>query len=360
MITAFCGTLLLARFCSTLLAANGSPADSHAVPEMTQQDSPVASSLRGLSVVSDQIAWASGAAGVVLRTIDGGTTWKQCSSPATELDFRSLHAFDAEQACVLSAGQPAILFRTSDGGLTWREVYRCRHQQAFFDGMQFWDDRRGLAFSDPLDARLLIISTTDGGQSWQELAVRDRPSCLDSEAGFAASNSSLTLGPGGRVWIGLGGQSTRSARILSSSDYGGTWTANESGLRSSASAGIFSLRIRPDGVGVATGGDYQQPAIRDRIAARTVDGGKSWTLLKTRGPGGFRSGVDWVPKTRSWVAVGVEGADWSSDDGQTWNDWPIRGFHAVRFESGGSGWAVGAAGKIGRITWKATREAPLP
>lgn len=34
-------------------------------------------SLRGLSVVDDKVAWASGVNGTVIRTIDGGQTWTE-------------------------------------------------------------------------------------------------------------------------------------------------------------------------------------------------------------------------------------------------------------------------------------------
>jgi photosystem II stability/assembly factor-like uncharacterized protein len=37
--------------------------------------------LRGVWVVSDKIAWASGAHGTYLRTIDGGVTWTAATVP---------------------------------------------------------------------------------------------------------------------------------------------------------------------------------------------------------------------------------------------------------------------------------------
>ena len=43
-------------------------------------DSGVDGSLRGLSVVSDSVAWASGAGSTILRTIDGGITWTKVNS----------------------------------------------------------------------------------------------------------------------------------------------------------------------------------------------------------------------------------------------------------------------------------------
>src|SRR5690606_17701858 len=50
--------------------------------------------LRGISAVSDRVAWASGTGGTVLRTTNGGDTWTSVGVPnAAELDFRDVDAF---------------------------------------------------------------------------------------------------------------------------------------------------------------------------------------------------------------------------------------------------------------------------
>ena len=48
-----------------------------AAPQWTVQTSGVSARLRGVSAVSNRVAWASGADSTVLRTTDGGTTWKK-------------------------------------------------------------------------------------------------------------------------------------------------------------------------------------------------------------------------------------------------------------------------------------------
>src|SRR3546814_6819863 len=52
------------------------------------QDSGVDVRLRGISAVDADVAWASGAKGTVLRTLDGGRHWRRIVVPgADELDF---------------------------------------------------------------------------------------------------------------------------------------------------------------------------------------------------------------------------------------------------------------------------------
>src|SRR5829696_7271970 len=61
--------------------------------------------LRGLSVVTQKVVWASGTGGTVIKTIDGGKTWKVMTVPgADKLDFRDIEAFDAKAAYVISIG----------------------------------------------------------------------------------------------------------------------------------------------------------------------------------------------------------------------------------------------------------------
>jgi photosystem II stability/assembly factor-like uncharacterized protein len=86
------------------------------------------SRLRGVSVVSEQVAWASGARGTVVRTTDGGSTWQRIITlPGAEnLDFRDVHAFDDRTAYILAigAGELSRIDKTTDGGVTWMPSFR--------------------------------------------------------------------------------------------------------------------------------------------------------------------------------------------------------------------------------------------
>ena len=83
--------------------------------------------LRGVSAVSSEVAWASGAEGTVLRTTDGGRTWHRRPVPGTgALDFRDVDAVSAATAHVLSIGpgDASRIYHTEDGGTTWTERFR--------------------------------------------------------------------------------------------------------------------------------------------------------------------------------------------------------------------------------------------
>lgn len=325
------------------------------MPRWVPQTAVTAASLRGLHAVSRDVVWASGTHGTVLRSINRGHTWRTAVVPGAEsLDLRDIHAFDENAAVVLSAGEPGKVFRTIDGGRTWTETYSNATPGVFFDAMAFWNERDGIAFSDPIDGRLLIITTRDGGQSWQAVPRFGVPASPQGEAGFAASGTCLVVQPCGRVWIGLGGPA---ARVFRSTNGGRSWRATPTLIaHGSASRGVFSIAFRDALHGVAVGGDYQGPDSDTAIAATTSDGGETWQGVTVDGPTGYRSAVAYLPNapTPTLIAVGTNGSDISIDDGRTWKRFGRIGYNSVSISPDGTAvWAAGADGRVAILEWGA-------
>jgi len=160
------------------------------------QNSGSTADFRGLSVVSRNVVWASGTKGTFALTTNGGLNWEVGSvSEAGELDFRDVHAVDANIAYLLSAGpaeqRKARIYKTTDGGKHWTLQYTNNTPGVFFDAFAFWDANNGIALSDPVDGHFFIITTTDGGTTWKELPRINTPPALAGEAAFAASGTCL-------------------------------------------------------------------------------------------------------------------------------------------------------------------------
>lgn len=313
--------------------------------------SPTEVELRGLSVVSPRVVWASGMRGTVLRTIDGGQTWERDTVPgASSLDFRAIAATSREVAHALSIADSSRIYRTTDGGRTWSLQFVATRKGSFFDAIQFWDARHGIAMSDPVDGHFLIIATEDGGDTWHEMPASGMPLALKGEGGFAASGTCLVVSGDSDAWLVSGGAAV--ARLYHSTDRGRTWTVHDTPLRAgSPTMGIFSAAFRDARHGVIAGGDYQQPALRGRNFAATNDGGVTWTLADSASsPLGYRSAVAFVPESsgRRLVAVGLTGTDVSRDGGRTWTPVDSVPYNSVGFAADGSGWAVGPKGRIAR------------
>jgi photosystem II stability/assembly factor-like uncharacterized protein len=328
-------------------------------PHWIIQSSGVTARLRGVSAVSDQVAWASGADSTVLRTLDGGATWRKLTvipDPADLVDFRDIDAINAQTAYVLSIGNgPASrIYKTTDAGATWKLQFMNDDPKAFYDAMSFWDAEHGIVMGDSIDGRFCIMTTDDGGRNWTRVPASALPPALPNEGAFAASGTNIAVFGKGRAWIGTGAGAK--ARVLRTQDRGRTWAVAETPLIAGASSGIFSVDFRDAKHGVVVGGDYRKENEAVDTLAVTSDGGVTWTLVK--GLSGFRSVVAYVPgaphgrKLPALVAVGPSGADYSTDDGRTWTPLDGPGFDTLSFApSTLNGFAAGARGSLGRLAF---------
>jgi photosystem II stability/assembly factor-like uncharacterized protein len=265
---------------------------------------------RGLDAVDKRTAWVGGSDGEVLRTTDGGRTWKDVSPPDTVgLLFRDVEAESARRASVLAIGEgeASRIYRTTDGGRHWDLVFVNDDPAAFYDCMDFFDGgRRGLALSDPVGGKFRILGTFDSGRSWHVLPTRGMPEAVDGEFAFAASGTCLVTHGDRDAWIGSGGGA---ARVFHSRDGGFTWTVKDAPIPASDAGGVFSL------------------AFRNRHD-------------------GYRSGVDWLGGTL--IAVGPNGSDVSYDGARRWTAFDGAAYDAVDCVDG-TCWASGPAGAVARL-----------
>jgi len=309
--------------------------------------SPTTNHLRGLSVVNDKVVWASGAQGTFLMTKNGGKKWTSGQIPgAEELDFRDIHAFDKKTALVLSAGEVGSIYKTRDGGKNWERTYHNTEKGIFFDGMDFADEKRGIAFGDPIDGKLVVVQTKDGGNTWQK--IKNLPNCIEGEAGFAASGTGIVYN-GKNIWIATGGG--EKARIFQSNDDGISWTIANTKMISGEGKGIFSMTMVNDKIGVAVGGSYIDSTANKLNCAYTEDGGNTWVSPTKNTPNGYRSCVAYKDLGKTLIAVGRTGTDVSYDFGKTW----IKQSEEAYYVCGvGEKWIYGAgrSGKLGKILLK--------
>ena len=141
------------------------------------QSSGSASRLYTVHAVSDQIGWASGGNGTVLRTTDGGASWTHVGAGIDADACYSIVGIDANTAIVAGAVQTMHLAktadyhswfkRTTDAGGTWTSVHE--GSGWLVNRLTMFDNLNGMANGDPVNGVWSIMKTTDGGLTWTQL-----------------------------------------------------------------------------------------------------------------------------------------------------------------------------------------------
>jgi photosystem II stability/assembly factor-like uncharacterized protein len=332
-----------------------------ATAQWTIQQSHSTASLRGIHSIGGGVAWASGAEGTILRTIDDGNTWQTCAVPpdAAKLDFRGIQAFDANSAIVMSAGTGTLsrIYKTTDACRTWKLVFTNPDKEGFLDALQFPRPKLGFLIGDQVNGRFPVFFSRDGGNTWRKFepiaAVQELQSI------FAASNSALLVdGKTGKAHFITGGGATM---VFATGPHFSGQTHTHPELATGATAGGFSLASRLDGsnvIFVAVGGDYKAPDQTTGTAASWIESksiDSKWHAADTP-PGGYRSAVAWSPELKTWLAVGPNGTDISTDDGRNWHALMPAGQEMPDADKNWNAlslpfpFAVGAHGKIGRLS----------
>jgi len=332
------------------------------------QTSNTTADLRGIHNVGNGVAWASGTNGTVLRTEDGGFVWQSCSMPpgAEKLDFRGIQAFDANTAIVMSSGKGDLsrLYKTTDGCHTWKLVFTNPDPEGFWDAIllnRF--DQDGYLLGDPVKGSFRFWITDDKGITWHdnwENSVRKRVpwkglTAQPQEGAFAASNSALLVDERYAIGFVTGGPAGGRLFLSNDDNDGSRFHVVQLPLTSgSPTTGAYSIESRDyDGV-VAVGGDYLKPGERSRTAAYSKDGGEHWHPAGTP-PHGYRSSVAYEEKTKTWITVGPNGTDISTDDGKNWRPvHPDVALHEVpdadrNWNALSLPYAVGPHGRIGKL-----------
>ncbi|HYD20032.1 MAG TPA: YCF48-related protein [Flavipsychrobacter sp.] len=304
-------------------------------------------SFRGLSVADEQAVWVSGSKGWVGRSADGGENWTFRKVAGYEqCDFRSLYAFDSNTAVIANAGSPAYVLRTEDGGRTWKELYKNTDSAAFIDGIDFWKEggrKHGMIHGDPVKGRMLLLSTDDGGKTWTER--RNSPELKEGEASFAASGTAIKCLKGKRVVVATGGMVSR---LHFSRNRGKTWRVISTPMLSgSPSTGTYSFMTgHSDERWLIAGGDYKNDTVRTANFFYSTDEGKTWQAPAgtTRG---YRECLAQKSAIKMIFAVGPSGIDFSTDNGVVWRALSDeKGFHVIKEGKGDVMFLAGANGKL--------------
>ncbi len=299
-------------------------------------------SLRGLSVVNDKIIWVSGSNGMIGRSIDSGNTWKWVQVKGFEkTDFRDIEAFDENIAVIMGVDAPAYILRTIDGGQTWKLVFENKTKGMFLDAMEFWNIQSGIVIGDPVDGRFFIARTFNGGDTWQNIPEENYPVADSGEACFAASGTNIRKFGNDAACFVTGGLHSRlfiKDKIIELPI-----------LQGKETTGANSVAIKNKKIFIVVGGDFNTPDSTYKNCVISNGVGKTWTYPITP-PHGYRSCVEYLDK-KQWITCGINGVDISNDDGYTWKWISKENFNVCRkAKDGKSVFFAGGKGLIGKMS----------
>ena len=307
-------------------------------------------SIRAIDILNDgSLAFAAnnGAFGLYYPLKDNLITSHQVYD-SLNIEFRAI-AHTSTDFFMLSVGNPALLFKTGEAG-KMELVYKEINDKVFYNSMDFWNDKEGIAIGDPTDDCLSIIITRDGGHTWKKLSCNELPKTKEGEAAFAASNTNIAM-VGNKTWVATAG---KVSRILHSPDKGKTWQVFETPIiQGLETTGIYSIDFYDELNGFAIGGDYTNPDDNTANKIKTTDGGKTWQLIGKNENPGYRSCVQYIPNRegKELVTIGSKGIDYSKDSGNSWKHISDEPFYAIKFVNDSVAYASGF-GRISKLIFK--------
>lgn len=316
------------------------------------QNTGISQFVASLKAVDENTVWAGAEQGVYLRTTDGGSSWQSGVVPGAEtLVFNSIAAIDQNTAYYtgqnFQGSSDARIYKTTDGGATWTQQYRNTGAGAFFNSIAFWDADNGVAACDPVGGSFLIVTTKDGGATWNEVPAANLPAPKPNEyAGFGDTGGTTLFVEGkNKAWFGTGNAAP--IRVIKSTDQGKTWTSVSTPLPTGGDfSGISTVAFADSLTGFA-GGYKSSYSKTETMLVKTTDGGQSWNLVPALNL--HLSTLQFVPNTNNnmLVASSAQGTAHSNDGGETWEILNTQRCFALSFAGPTAGYAAGyQAGRI--------------
>lgn len=281
--------------------------------------------LAGLSIVDDNIIFASGDNNFV-KTTNGGTNWSVIS--INEINFDKISFLNATTGYGISVNSPGKVYKTINGGTSWNNIY---YIPAQVSSLHFINPDTGFVGGGPFAIR----RTTDGGSSWTTFLLGTNNQSVNSIY-FVNSNTGYAGGNGGTV--------------AKTTDCGISWVE----LGSFSNFSVSSIAA-VDVNNVVVSGAYNNSVLK------TTNGGVNWTLLSDGSLGGIK-GISYPAFGIIYTVSAVGDIKKTTSGGNNWvsqNQGYYEDIRDLFFVNISTGFAVGPAGRLLKTTDGGTVWLPL-
>jgi photosystem II stability/assembly factor-like uncharacterized protein len=246
---------------------------------------------------TEQTGWICGFFAGVLKTTDGGSTWKELKSNLTTERIGSITFLDSTRGWAVAmsyAGKEPrqLILSTADGGVSWAERKRVEGGVVHLVSIWFFNERAGWAVG-ARDNKPLIVSTSDGGDTWMEAYIDGELTPEIRRIRFADAVHGWAIGPGA---------------IFYTSDGGGTWAPQ---YVSDDGVWLNEIAVQSPERVLAVGGRG--------FLLRTTNHGVTWSRVSLPGKGDdFLWAIAFAGPKDGWIG-GAKGVILSTrDGGDTW------------------------------------------
>jgi len=249
--------------------------------------------------LDSRVAVATGALGVIARTVDAGASWQVVQDPMPDLpNYTRLAVLDART--VIAASDKGTVIRSEDAGLTWRSIPI--PIAGYVDSLSFRNASVGVLASSGEG----VFRSVDGGLTWTRVPSADATKPFEKITGLALR--------------GMLGFATGDNHWFRSTDGGASWQAQAMPATSEPPGLPSYVAFSTDQIVQITG----------RHFALSMDGGQAW--VQSPPVGGYYKPVSQVAFSRD----GQFGVDMYGNVG----NYQSKG--GMRSVNNGQSWAVDA------------------
>lgn len=274
-----------------------------------------------LDVVDSNIVWGvlwnyynGGQIQLFTKTLNGGLNWVLRDIPGyTGYYFSYLAAVNENTAWVSLHdifSSSSVLLKTTDGGLTWQELNHILYPDVNIQMFYFWDENKGFATGTSLQKEAIRFYTTeDGGITWL---------CSDSNVMLNQFTPTESINGHFNIKDSIVKCISSKGRLFTSHDWGKHWTVTYTPF--------FYLPGLSDPIA-----EFQENLQHglifnhNNLVYETLNGGSTWSQVSTTGFNGFHQ-FAWIPGTaNSCIRISMDDNDgcfYSTDGGHTWTEYP--------------------------------------
>ncbi|MEM9820317.1 MAG: hypothetical protein AAF985_04570 [Bacteroidota bacterium] len=267
-----------------------------------------------LSFVSAQLGWTVNSQGVLHKTEDGGQTWA-LQFKKEDSFFRCVQFRDSLNGWLGTLGKDdpylhstdsIVLYETHDGGQTWAPTPIVGPYPGGLCGMQKVSDQVMVACGR-VRGPSFFLKTEDGGQTWRSSDLNHLAGSLIAPYFFDEQNGILV------------GGTTRDKEecrslILSTQDGGTSWDTVY--ISQQKGEYLWKIAFPSPQIGYIS----VQRNNKDGICyfLKTVDGGQTWMEKEYADGHYFAQGIGFLNEQVGWIGGSFEYSYETRDGGETW------------------------------------------